>query len=270
MASTSTMLSSMLRKMRLLYAADGLRFALQKIKFAQSNRLFKKQHPFFPIPPDYFLYETFELNYKGYEFQGKWSANDISTLVSSQMNMQQPIRILDWGCGPGRVIRHLPDLLGKQHAYFGSDYNEKYVEWCKKNISNISFITNELEPPLKFESNSFDVVYSLSILTHLSEKSHYSWANEIFRILKPGGIFIVSTQGEAFKNKMLENERLRFEKGELVVRSFSKEGHRIFSTFQPETFVRKLFASFDIAIFQNAAEGNSMNGMQDTWVLRKN
>ena len=270
MGNFKNSLSAILRKTGLLYSSDYLKFFLKKIKNFNRNSQTKKLYPAFIFPPDYFLYETFALDYYQYLHQGKCNANEIIDIISPLINLSIPgKKILDWGCGPARVVRHLPEMLSHKHLIYGTDYNSKYINWCSNNLSGISFAANSLYPPIAFENNYFDFIYSLSILTHLSEKNHFAWIAEIDRLLKPGGILIISTQGSAYKNKMLKNERKEFEKGNIVVRNYLKEGHRIFTAFQPETFMRELLNGFEIITLQKGSEGNSIQGIQDTWVVKK-
>ena len=269
MSHLKNSISGILRKTGLLYAADYGKFIFQKVKNFNRNRRFKKKYPSFILPPDYFLYETFTLDYYQYMFQGRANATELVDTIKTLIDLSIPgKRILDWGCGPARVVRHLPELLSHKHLIYGSDYNRDYINWCSKHLQGISFAFNELHPPLPFADDLFDVVYSISILTHLSEKNHYEWINEIRRVLRPGGILIITTQGSAYKDKMLSHEIAAFEKGELVTRDYIKEGHRIFSAFQPEVFMRKLFNDFEILIFQEADKGNSIHGKQDTWIVK--
>ena len=51
--------------------------------------------------------------------------------------------ILDWGCGPGRIVRHLPSIVSKAKI-FGSDYNEESINWCRENIEDVGFEVNGL------------------------------------------------------------------------------------------------------------------------------
>ena len=269
MSGIKNILSGILRKTGLLYSADNLKFYLQKARNYSNNKRFRKENPWFVLPPDYFLYETFTLDYHEYMIQGKLNAAEIIDTVSPFIDLSIPgKRLLDWGCGPARVVRHLPGLLSNKHAVYGSDYNEAYISWCSKNLPSVTFKKNDLAPPLSFDENFFDLVYSVSILTHLSEKNHVGWINEMKRVLKPGGILLISTQGNAYKDKMLKEEIEQFEKGNLVVRDFSREGHRIFSAFQPEPFMRKLFSGFEI-IEQQKGNETSIHGKQDTWIVRK-
>lgn len=180
-------ISGLLRKMNLLSPAEKTRFYLQKLKYRSENETFTKEHPDFILPPEYFIYETYRLNYKWYYEDGKNTAEEIVTLFSKYYDLSKPDkRILDWGCGPGRIVRHLPALLPNTEVY-GTDYNEKYIKWCSENLKHINFSLNKIDPPMNFSNSFFDAIIGLSIFTHLSEKNHFEWINELYRISKFGG-----------------------------------------------------------------------------------
>jgi len=177
-------------------------------------------------------------------------------------------RILDWGCGPGRIIRHLPEVIGNECEYFGTDYNEKTIKWCSENLKGIHFNKNTLAAKLPYEDNFFDIIYGISIFTHLSEQLHYDWYNELYRILKPSGVMFLTTHGNSFKIKLTTDEIKKFENNELVVRGKTKEGHRTFAAFQPKGFMMNLFGNAEIL---EHIEVESMNGIpqQDIWIIKK-
>jgi hypothetical protein len=49
-----------------------------------------------------------------------------------------------------------------------------------------------------YRDGFFDVVYANSVFSHLGEVNHLSWAQEYARILKPGGLAVVTTQAKHF------------------------------------------------------------------------
>ena len=57
-------------------------------------------------------------------------------------------------------------------------------------------------PTIPFEDNSFDLVYAISVLSHIHSTWH-QWLMEIRRILKPGGTFFVSFMGQMPMEEML-------------------------------------------------------------------
>ena len=232
------------------------------------RRAFKKSNLHAILPPAYFIYETFGLDYEHFYNLSADAAKWLIAYFQKHIVLRN-VHILDWGCGPGRIIRHLPALLDKSCRCYGTDYNSKYVNWCTKNIPEVTFLQNSLEPPLAFDNDKFDVIYGISILTHLSEEMHYSWFNELFRVLKPGGILLLSLHGNAFKIKLSEAERKIFNEGRLVVLSKTKEGHRTYGAYHPVVFIQSLAGSNRVVEFE---QGGFINGkpQQDIWIFQKN
>ncbi|MCB8994709.1 MAG: class I SAM-dependent methyltransferase [Bacteroidales bacterium] len=260
-------ISSALRKLGLIKAGDTARFYLKYIASYPSIRRFRKENKGVKLPPPYYVYETFNLNYYSFYTRSIESARWLVSWFEKYKNPEN-VKILDWGCGPGRIIRHLPSLLPSSCELFGSDYNKKYISWCSKNIPGIQFKTNELQPPLDFESDFFDIIYGISIFTHLSEEMHYKWFAELLRVCKPGGIIFLTLHGEAFKVKLGDAERQQFEKGELVVKANTKEGHRTFGAFHPLKFVRKLAGKNEILLHKPGVVQDGKPA-QDVWIIRK-
>jgi ubiquinone/menaquinone biosynthesis C-methylase UbiE len=96
--------------------------------------------------------------------------------------------MLDFGCGCGRVIRNWRSLQGVN--IYGSDYNHELIAWCDENLSFAHFDSNDLAPPLSYESNKFDLIYALSVFTHLPEELQLTWLQELTRVLQPGGYLL--------------------------------------------------------------------------------
>ena len=260
-------ISFFLRKLGLIKCIDKIRFFLIYIKTQKQRKEFKKANPGVVLPPPYFMYETFGLDYDQFYNASVKSSAWLVSYFEKHKSLHD-IDILDWGCGPGRIIRHMPSLLDKSCRFYGTDYNTKYVEWCETNIPEVVFKPNKLEPPLSFENNKFDVIYGISIFTHLSEKMHYEWFDELIRVLKPGGILFLTLHGNAFKSKLIEEDKRKFDKGQIVVLSSSKEGHRTYSTFHPAPFVKKMSGNNKVL---EMVEGNFINGkpQQDIWIFQK-
>lgn len=261
-------ISNLLRKLRLMHLTDRVRYYIQSFKNKQANKAFLKANPNIVLPPDYLMYESFQINYEKYLVGGKDVAQWIVSSLKKYSNTQK-VSILDWGCGPGRVIRHMPVLLGEGSNVFGTDYNTNSITWCKDNLPNIEFNLNTLEPSLPYPDETFDFIYGISIFTHLSEEMHHKWAAELKRVLKNDGVLLLTTQGDNFKKIMSPTEIAQYDKGELVVRGNVIEGHRTYSAFHPDSFMRSLFKNDKIleVIIQSAKDGKATP--QDAWMVRK-
>ncbi|MEG4441140.1 class I SAM-dependent methyltransferase [Microcoleus sp. AT9_B5] len=105
--------------------------------------------------------------------------------------------ILDFGCGWGRMIRFFLKEVVADNLY-GIDVDPAMIDICVNTVRQGNFSVVKPEPPTQFSNNSFEVVYAYSVFSHLSEPVHIKWVEEFSRILKPGGILIVTTQARRF------------------------------------------------------------------------
>lgn len=256
------------RSIGMMHQVDWLKYQYLRFKNLGANRAYKKSHPGVIFPPDYMMFEAFNLDYQRYYEGGKTSAQWMVNEMAKHGSLLQK-DILDWGCGPARIIRHLPDLIKTDCRFFGTDYNEKTIHWCQKNINGVEFSQNGLHPPTRYVDNSFDFIYGISIFTHLSEVNHKAWYDELIRICKPGGVILVTTQGDAFVEKLAPEEKRQYEAGQLVIRGQVVEGHRVFSAFHPPVYIKNLFG--EKAEILEHTEGKKKNwGIeQDLWGIRK-
>ncbi|MEK6274765.1 MAG: methyltransferase domain-containing protein [Actinomycetota bacterium] len=176
-------------------------------------------------------------------------------------------RMLDFGCGCGRVLRHWSDLSGPE--IHGSDYNRRLIRWCESNLPFAQFSVNDLHPPLEHESGTFDLAYGISVFTHLPEDLERAWIAELGRILAPGGLLLLTTHGEGYLDRLDAAERERYLAGDAVVRWASVAGTNLCTTFHPEGYVRERLAP-ELELLEFTPEGGSVGSRsQDLAVFRK-
>jgi SAM-dependent methyltransferase len=174
--------------------------------------------------------------------------------------------ILDWGCGCGRVLRHWSGL-GRTHV-FGCDINPKMIQWSRDNLPFAEVAVTDLAPPLPYGNSSLDLMYAFSVFTHLAEKLQHDWMRECIRVLKPGGLLLMSTMGEYYlsRQRLSEAEQEAFRRGELVVLYQRSAGSSLCSAYHPPDYVHERLAKeFELAAFRPAAD----EGRHDIHLLRK-
>jgi SAM-dependent methyltransferase len=104
-------------------------------------------------------------------------------------------RVLDFGCGSGRVLRHFADEAHDAELW-GCDIHADSVRWLQESLSPpFRFQLNGALPPLDQPDDSFDLVIALSVFTHLPD-SWAQWLCELHRVLKPGGLLLATFHGE--------------------------------------------------------------------------
>jgi SAM-dependent methyltransferase len=185
--------------------------------------------------------------------------------IAAHVALTEVGSVLDFGCGCGRVTRHWHDFAG---SVAGSDLNRSAIEWCRRNLPFARFEPNDLTPPLAFVDESFDLVYALSVFTHLTAELQLAWRDELRRVLRPGGALLVTTHGRSYLPRLEAAERERFEHGELVVRWGDLPGTNLCSAYHPEAYLRAVFAE-GLELVELAPEGALGNPTQDLVLLRK-
>lgn len=98
-------------------------------------------------------------------------------------------KILDLGCGNGRLLEVLKD---KKIDYIGVDSSEKLIKIAQKKYPQADFqVADALSLP--FPDNYFDKIYSIAVLHHIpSKKYHLQFLKEAKRVLKPEGILVIT------------------------------------------------------------------------------
>jgi trans-aconitate methyltransferase len=258
-----------LRNTRLLSTFDYLRFVMDVYRNLSSNGQFQTQHPEFVLPPKFLAYDAYaSTNAEMYYRSGRELAAYFAELIQKYAVSSAAIKIFEWGCGPARIIRHLPAMFpGQAVDVHGSDYNQRTIKWCQRHVPAITFLSNKLEPPVPCPDGYFDCIYNFSVFTHLSELSHYQWIAELRRMLVPGGILIMTTHGNTSRSHLLESEAHDYDAGNLVVRGKVAEGKRCYVAYHSPEFVsRKLLSGFEIL---EHISSPTVTYPQDVWVARK-
>ena len=117
--------------------------------------------------------------------------------------------MLDFACGCGRFLRTYADDRPAGLKLYGSDFDAEAIGWCRKHLRFADFQVNGELPPLRYEDGSFDVVVCTSLFTHLDRAHHEAWIPELARVLKPGGVALVTFRGpELFEQLMPGDQRL--------------------------------------------------------------
>jgi SAM-dependent methyltransferase len=164
------------------------------------------------------------------------------------------------------VMRHWKNLEGP--VLYGTDVNPRLIQWCTYHLGFAHFARHALKGPLPFEAESFDLVYALSVLTHLSSSLQDSWMKELSRVLRPGGLLFLTLHGEAYLERLRFAEAEEFRQGRLVVRGEDAEGRNRCAAFHPESYVRT-HLSRDFELLEFVAQGAKGNPTQDVYLLRK-
>jgi SAM-dependent methyltransferase len=127
-------------------------------------------------------------------------------LVAIGDSLSAHSRILEFGCGCGRIMRWMEEL-GETRTLVGTDIDARAIEWADANLKFARFDVNEGVPPTRYEDGEFDLVLNHSVFTHLDEHYQNLWLDELQRITAPDGVLVLSIHGDhafRFSEQQLE------------------------------------------------------------------
>lgn len=143
-----------------------------------------------PLPPDQLAIRVGGTAQNAFEEQGRGAKEFIISSLPENYDFTNK-RVLDFGCGSGRILRHFNEEARKAE-FWACDIDSSSISWLSENFpSYFRFICNTETADLPLESNYFDLIYVVSVFTHLTT-TWRSWLLELRRILKPGGILLVT------------------------------------------------------------------------------
>lgn len=229
-----------------------------------------RRSPYFrlasPVPPAHLRKRVHGTEDRAsFESVGEIVAGDLLEAIRTRVQLGPQSRVLDFGCGCGRVMTYFRDL--QSALLYGTDIDEQAIAWCKENLAEFaSFTVNSDWPPLPFEDGFFDLIFSVSIFTHLPEKMQIAWLEELRRASRPGALVLLSVHGEHHLPEGNTRKRL-VQAGFLYQTGHSADGLPDFyqMTYHTERYIEEHWGKF----FQiEAILKRRINDLQDLVVCR--
>jgi SAM-dependent methyltransferase len=258
-----------LRRAHLLELVFELTFVLDRIKNYPANQRFRRQYPDFVVPPAAILYESqvttnlYTIR-RGGMAQARYVAETLGPHLPSG-----PLSLLEWGCGPARIIRHFRDIDPQRWVdVHGCDYNKRTIAWDQANLPHVTFAANGASPPLPYPDNRFDAIYSSSVFTHIPGRLQRDWLAENLRVVKPGGAVMFTVHGDAYRGRFLPTELRQYDEVGFVERGEVKPGWAWYTTYHNPRWVRQEFLKgLEVLVANLAPAGGLLE--HDFWVVRK-
>jgi cyclopropane fatty-acyl-phospholipid synthase-like methyltransferase len=132
-------------------------------------------------------------------------------LLQRHAGLTRESRLLDWGCGAGRLAVGIRQSLGHVRDYHGVDVQPDLLDWAHENLTDehtrftLVDQRNERYNPdgtssfeIPAEAGSVDVLYAYSVFSHMLERDVRGYAGTIAAILAP--------QGRALMTAFVEND----------------------------------------------------------------
>lgn len=109
--------------------------------------------------------------------------------------------VLDFGCGAGRLLRHVRPWAGRAAAV---DRHPQALAWIGTHLPAVDTDLTGGDPPLRWPDASFDLVIANSVFTHIPLARQPAWVREFSRVLRPGGTALVTVLGREHQDRLLD------------------------------------------------------------------
>lgn len=180
-------------------------------------------------------------------------------------------RVLDFGCGCGRITRAAYRAARPGVRLSGLDIDAEAIGWAQANCPAVAdFRVGPDLPPAPYPDAAFDFVFGVSVFTHLPEDMQFAWLAELRRITTPGAYLALTTHGEA----ILDMHREWFDDTERLKRGFYfkpvggtpglPDYYQV--TYHSAEYVRREWAKFFEVV---AIMPRGLDDWQDVVVLRR-
>lgn len=212
-----------------------------------------------------------------------WYADMIeAALREGGLELRDGGRVLDFGCSSGRVVRMLA-ARRPQVQWHGCDVNAAAIAWAREAFPAITFLEQPLRPQLDLADGALDAAFAISIWSHYAEEPAAVWLDELHRIIRPGGLALITTHGMgavAYRsNDPNHGEAAQrpvvgelYRSGFSFVDAFAGQGdwgvvdpEWGVSFIDPEWMLRTITPKWSAVLYRPAA----IDYHQDLWVLRR-
>lgn len=200
---------------------------------------------------------------------GQKTAECIEQAVSNTgRSMDDCHSILDFGCGCGRTLLWLLKKF-PNNRFYGADVDQKSIDWCREHLPFAAFTVNNVLPPLPYPDGAFDLVYGISVFTHLSEDYQFRWLSELCRVAKTGGLVLLTVHGRESWKSLTANDVDTLNRGNhLFKRSLKLKGilpDWYHTAFHSPEYITRTFEKY-CSIVAYIEQGL---GYQDVVIVRK-
>jgi ubiquinone/menaquinone biosynthesis C-methylase UbiE len=128
------------------------------------------------------------------EMDNPFSKTNRAATIIEHLDLKPGMKVLDVGCGPGRLSIPAAHKVGKRGEVVAMDIQEGMIQRCREkakaeNLTNITFLQAGIGEN-KLESATFDRALLVTVLGEIPNQK--AAVEEIFKTLKPGGILSVT------------------------------------------------------------------------------
>jgi cyclopropane fatty-acyl-phospholipid synthase-like methyltransferase len=149
----------------------------------------------------------------------------VSSAVAEVRRLEERIglgpssRLLDWGCGAGRLAVGVVERMGRIDLYRGVDVQKHLVDWARRHLgdrpgftfTHVDVASRRYNPGGAHErtipgaSGDYDCFYAYSVFSHVTGDDAVAYLQEASRLLTPGGKAVITAFVEEDVPDQVEN-----------------------------------------------------------------
>ncbi|MEY2468319.1 MAG: hypothetical protein QOF21_1017 [Actinomycetota bacterium] len=154
-------------------------------------------------------------------------------------------RVLEFGVGLGRLMRHLVAFPAELYA---CDLTPNVLRYTESVLhGRVDCVESSEAPPLPYDDGFFDYVYANSVFTHIRLPLTREWIAELARIIRPGGTAIVSVfEANRYLGHLTEREFDEVEHGDGYYEWGDDSVLQTFSYMTPRRLAEEWGQHFDV------------------------
>ena len=173
----------------------------------------------------------------------KWYFKEIAKIIVNEFN---PKNILDIGYADGLLL----ECFYKHGVEcYGVDISKEALSYAPEELKPNLILLDIEKRDLPFKDNTFDVITILEVLEHLH--NHRRIISEMYRVLKPGGIVLMSTPTESKVYRFINKIVQKFVKTSSQVSDFDICGFSPHINVHPKKFWVKEFESVGFTLLED-------------------
>jgi SAM-dependent methyltransferase len=149
--------------------------------------------------------------YQAYQNAGGFFGARINA-IADYLTLRPGTRVIDIGCGPGFILRHLPEDI----EYIGFDIDEAYISYARKSFGHLgTFHCRQFDAAAAEELAGADVVMMNGVLHHICDEDLKTTLIDIRNVLGSDGVLFTLDgcyrEGQSLIAKwLLDNDRGQF------------------------------------------------------------
>ncbi len=186
-----------------------------------------------------------------------------STLLSGK-------RVLDYGCGHGRITRHLNTFLHPSKLVV-ADVWDSAVNFCAKEFNATPFLVSE-ENKISMLDEKFDLIISYSVFSHIPPHLFEFTLSELKKILDSEGLLLFTTKGDLHIKKFGLSMKDGYHFGSIWKVPNETDGRLSGKNYSlmvvTRFFVEKILDKVGLELLEHIQEPEKISG-QEMYVVRK-